>query len=131
MKVAELALCSQAQEGRDAAHCVNLLMVDREVHEALDAKQQGRKDTFKRDGNYKRPQDGQRPNPKNKHYNSKYPETTTPWIQKDSEEKLKLKQQAATIKQKLGKDRSDEQKIALILNIISPDNCAKKLGELR
>lgn len=58
MKVAELALCSQAQEGSDAAHCVNLHMVDREVHEALDAKQQGRKDTFKRDGNYKRPQDG-------------------------------------------------------------------------
>lgn len=58
MKVAELSLCSQDREGKDNAHCVNLLMVDRVVHEALDAKQQGRKDgNFKRD-NFKRQQDG-------------------------------------------------------------------------
>ena len=39
MHVAKLSLCSQEREGKDNAHCVNLLMVDREVHEDLDAKQ--------------------------------------------------------------------------------------------
>lgn len=41
MKVAELSLCSQDRESKDNGHCVNLLMVERVVHEALDARQQG------------------------------------------------------------------------------------------
>lgn len=35
------------------------------------------------------------------------------------------------IKKKLGQDRSADKKIALILNIISPENCTKKMKELR
>jgi hypothetical protein len=35
---------------------------------------------------------------------------------------MKLKEQAARLKKKLGQDKSAEQKIVLILNIISPEN---------
>lgn len=53
------------------------------------------------------------------------------WIKEDNEEKLKLKQQAARMKEQLKGDKKDEQKIRLILNVISPDNFEKKLAELR
>jgi hypothetical protein len=54
-----------------------------------------------------------------------------PWKREDNQEKLKLKQQAAKFKQKIGGDKNTEQKIRLILNVISPDNMDKKLDELR
>lgn len=54
-----------------------------------------------------------------------------PWKREDNQEKLKLKQQAAQFKQKISSDKNTEQKIRLILNVISPDNMDKKLDELR
>ena len=53
------------------------------------------------------------------------------WKQEDTEEKQKLRQAALEMKKKLSMSKNVEQKIRLIMNVISPDNFDKKLNELR
>ena len=53
------------------------------------------------------------------------------WLKEDNEEKIKLKQAAASMKEKLKGDKKEDQKIRLILNVISPDNYEKKFAEIR
>jgi len=53
------------------------------------------------------------------------------WREEDVGEKNKLKLIAQKNHENAKKDKNDNQKIRLILNIIAPDNYTKKFGELR
>lgn len=87
-KVAELCLCSSEREIKQDAHCMNLSIVEREVHDELEAKLHGRNDGFKKGQKYAGG-DGQGQRKKGQHQNKR--ESTTPWLTQDSEEKQKLK----------------------------------------
>jgi hypothetical protein len=67
----------------------------------------------------------------NKNRHQRRDEEPASWLKEDNEEKIKLKQQAQLMKSKLNVDKKEDQKIRLILNVISPDNYEKKFGEIR
>jgi len=52
------------------------------------------------------------------------------WLKKDTDEKANLKAAAATQMKKMRAEKNENQKIRLILNVITPDNYDKKFGEL-
>lgn len=49
----------------------------------------------------------------------------------DTAEKAKLKEKAKAMYEKVNQDKNEEQKIRLILNVITPENYDKKFSELR
>jgi len=53
------------------------------------------------------------------------------WREEDVGEKNKLKQIAIKNHENAKKDKNENQKIRLILNIIAPDNYVRKFAELR
>jgi hypothetical protein len=49
----------------------------------------------------------------------------------DTAEKAKLREKAIAMQKKVKMEKNTEQKIRLILNVITPDNFEKKFNELR
>jgi hypothetical protein len=53
------------------------------------------------------------------------------WKMEDTAEKAKLREKAKAMYEKVTMVKNEEQKIRLILNVITPDNYDKKFAELR
>lgn len=130
----------------DFKHCANPLIVERVVAQEVEAKKSN-KNYNNRNNNYNNNRNNNRnrdndnnqfdkntakPQQYNQHNNNNIRSNGgTPWKQEDNEEKTKLREQAKKMHDKVTQSKNEEQKIRLILNIITPDNFVKKFGELR
>lgn len=122
----------------DFDYVTNKGIIDRSIKQMVESKKgpyrQGNKQGGNRDNNR---------NNNNNFDKNQYPKTPKQgggggggkapglWREEDVGEKNKLKLIAQKNHENAKKDKSENQKIRLILNIIAPDNYVKKFGELR
>lgn len=143
-KIGKLKLCQPTFDQLDKfSYCINIHIAKRSVAEQMRAK--GGKQGYNRqktgghshggkkgdDEDYQRG-GGNRQGGYNRHNNwNNQADIGGSWKMEDTAEKAKLKEKAKAMYEKVNQDKNEEQKIRLILNVITPENYDKKFTELR
>jgi len=123
------------------SYCLNVKVVGREVFDVQKGKAGGNKNNrYNNKPHHQRRQNegddndfskGQKTN-YNRHNNQGWNNNEMgSWKQEDTAEKAKLREKAIVMQKKVMMEKNENQKIRLILNIITPDNYEKKFNELR